>query len=154
METGLYLTPVLKALCWLWGKAGFALDSPYPGLGWGQTDSPLPSYCLPHIALPTSHPAVAAPTGAESLPCVRTEQSFLPGWGSGAPGCWAREQSGTPSFTPQPRVQTRRMSSLLFINIRRCCQSLWHFFLPSKFRGICQRSAGAMLSHVHPSQAP
>lgn len=152
MEMGLYLTPVLKASCWLWSKAGFALDCPYPGLRWGQTDSPLPTVSQ-HIPLPSSQLMLHL-LEQNLLPSVYTEQSFLPGWEFGAPGCWAREQFGTPLFTPQPRVQTRRMSSLLFINIRRYCQSLCHFFLPSKFRGICQRSAGGMLSHVHPSQAP
>lgn len=33
MEMGLYLTQVQKALCWPWGEAGLASDSPFPSLG-------------------------------------------------------------------------------------------------------------------------
>ena len=136
MEMGLYLTPVLKASCWLWSKAGFALDSPYPDLGWGQTDSPLPSYCLPaHSPRPQPHTQLMLHLlELNLLPSVYTEQSFLPGWEFGAPGCWAREQFGTPSFTPQPRVQTRRISSLLFINIRMYCQCSKPLPLLSSFK--------------------
>lgn len=60
---GLYLTPVLKTSCWLWGEAGFAPDFPSPG----RVRQIAP--CLPivswNVPLPTSRPADAAPTRAE-----------------------------------------------------------------------------------------